>query len=34
MNEFEAAFYYGDFSQLRELISKLLYETPDGTSIP
>ncbi len=32
MNEFEAAFFYGDFSSLRELISELLYENEDGTT--
>ena len=26
MNEFEAAFFYGDFSSLRELTRKLLSE--------
>lgn len=34
MNELEAAFFYGDFSSLRELISELLYENEDGATIP
>lgn len=32
MDEFEAAFYYGDFSPLRDLITKLLYENTNDTS--
>lgn len=31
MNEYEAALFYGDFSSLREEISKLLYENVEAT---
>lgn len=34
MNEFEAAFFYGDFTVLREVISKLLYENVPGVPVP
>lgn len=34
MNEFEAAFFYGDFSVLRELTSKLLYENIPAVTVP
>ena len=34
MDELEAAFFYGDFSSIRDLISELLYENEDGTTIP
>ena len=34
MNEFEAAFFYGDYSVLREMISELLYENVDEVSVP
>lgn len=34
MNEFEAAFFYGDFSIVREMITKLLYENVDAISVP
>ena len=34
MTELEAAFFYGDFSQLHEVIRELLSENPQGTSIP
>lgn len=34
MNEFEAAFFYGDFSVLRENVSKLLYENVEHESVP
>jgi hypothetical protein len=33
MNEFEAAFMYGDFSSIRELTSKLLYENDEATPV-
>ncbi len=33
MNEFEAAFFYGDFSVLREMISELLYENVSAIPI-
>ena len=34
MNEFEAAFFYGDYAALRELASKLLYENSADTDTP
>lgn len=34
MTEFEAAFFYGDFSQLHSLIREMLSENVDSTSIP
>lgn len=34
MNEFEAAFFYGDFSVLRETITKFLYENPQAVPVP
>jgi hypothetical protein len=34
MNEFEAAFLYGDYSALSELTSKLLYENSEDTDTP
>lgn len=34
MTEFEAAFFYGDFSHLHELIREMLSENLEGTSIP
>lgn len=34
MNEFEAAFFYGDYSVLRETITKLLYENFPDESVP
>ena len=34
MNEFEAAFFYGDYSVVREMITKLLYENVDDVSVP
>jgi hypothetical protein len=34
MTEFEAAFFYGDYSVLREQIAKLLSENVDSTHIP
>ena len=33
MNEFEAAFFYGDYSVVREMVSKLLYENVDAISV-
>jgi hypothetical protein len=32
MDELEMAFFYGDFSSVRERISKLLYENDEATS--
>lgn len=34
MNEFEAAFYYGDYSIVREIITKLLYENLPAVTVP
>jgi hypothetical protein len=34
MTELEAAFFYGDFSQLHEVIRELLSENLESTSIP
>lgn len=32
MDEFEMAFFYGDFSQLHELARQVLSEIPDETT--
>ena len=34
MNEFEAAFFYGDYTVLHELIAKLLSENFVDESVP
>ena len=34
MTEIEAAFFYGDFSELHEVIRELLSENTQGMSIP
>jgi len=34
MTEIEAAFFYGDFSNLHELIREMLSENPEGMTIP
>jgi hypothetical protein len=34
MNEFEAAFFYGDYSMVREMITKLLYENVEAIPVP
>jgi hypothetical protein len=34
MNEFEAAFFHGDYSVLSELASKLLYENSEDADTP
>lgn len=34
MNEFEAAFFYGDYSVLREKIAELLYENVPAVTVP
>lgn len=34
MDELEMAFFYGDFSSVREMISKLLYENVEAISTP
>jgi len=34
MTEFEAAFFYGDFSSLHELIQEMLSENLESTGIP
>ena len=33
MNEFEAALFHGDFSSIREMISKMLYENVEAIPI-
>lgn len=33
MNEFEAAFFYGDYSVLREMITELLYENVEAVTV-
>lgn len=33
MNELEAAFFHGDFSCIREMISKMLYENVEAVPI-
>ena len=33
MNEFEAAFFHGDFSSIREMISKMLYENVEAIPV-
>lgn len=32
MDELEMAFFYGDFSSVRKMISELLYENDEATS--
>jgi len=34
MNEFEAAFFYGDYTALAEMTSKLLHENFEDTDTP
>ena len=34
MNEFESAFFYGDYSVLREMITELLYENIEAVLVP
>jgi len=34
MTEIEAAFFYGDFSNLHELIREMLSKNPEDMSIP
>ena len=33
MNEFEAALFHGDFSSIREMISKMLYENIEAIPV-
>lgn len=33
MNELEAAFFHGDFSCIREMISKMLYENAEAIPV-